>query len=53
MNRSSPAPGFARCPAPSVQDVLRADGDRDLQIESYRFLGEPAVPVTVLIQEFP
>lgn len=39
------APGVARCPADSVQDVLRADGDIDRQpaaykTESYRFLGD-------------
>lgn len=40
----------ARCPgAPSVQDVLAADGDRDRQpasyrLESYRFVGDGDVP---------
>jgi phenylpropionate dioxygenase-like ring-hydroxylating dioxygenase large terminal subunit len=44
------APGSARCPgAPSVQDVLASDPDRDrqpasYQLESYRFLGDGDIP---------
>jgi nitrite reductase/ring-hydroxylating ferredoxin subunit len=42
-------PGAARCPAPSVQEVLRSDGDSERQpasykIESYRFLGDADIP---------
>jgi phenylpropionate dioxygenase-like ring-hydroxylating dioxygenase large terminal subunit len=44
-----PAPGEARCPAPSVQEVLRGDGDVERQpdsykIQSYRFLGDEDIP---------
>ena len=41
--------GTARCPAPSVQDVLRSDPDRALQppsykLDAYRFLGDGDIP---------
>lgn len=31
MDANAIAPGTARCPAPSVQEVIRADGDSDRQ----------------------
>lgn len=41
--------GAARCPAPSVQDVLRSDPDRAVQprsykLDAYRFLGDGYIP---------
>jgi nitrite reductase/ring-hydroxylating ferredoxin subunit len=50
MAVTPPAPGEARCPgAPSVQDVLAKDPDKDRQpasyrLESYTFLGDKDVP---------
>ncbi|WP_197276973.1 aromatic ring-hydroxylating oxygenase subunit alpha [Sphingomonas profundi] len=51
MNAPIPSmkPGQARCPAPSVQEVLRADADASLQpasyqLDAYRFLGDGDIP---------
>ena len=49
MSAIPSAAGPARCPAPTPQEVLRKDGDSDLQppsyrIESYRFLGVEDIP---------
>jgi hypothetical protein len=42
-------PGTARCPAPSVQEVIRTDGDTDRQpgsykLDAYKFLGDQDIP---------
>lgn len=50
MATTAPAPGEARCPgAPTVQDVLERDPDKDRQpasyrLDSYRFLGDKDIP---------
>jgi phenylpropionate dioxygenase-like ring-hydroxylating dioxygenase large terminal subunit len=49
MNAKLARKGAARCPAPSVQEVIRADGDGDRQPESYKlvsfeFRGDEDIP---------
>ncbi|MBI1180992.1 MAG: Rieske 2Fe-2S domain-containing protein [Alphaproteobacteria bacterium] len=49
MNKpfNAPEPGEARCPAPSVQDVLRRDADGPppaYTLESYSYLGSEDIP---------
>ena len=49
MNANAIAPGIARCPAASVQEVIRADGDSDRQpasykLDAYTFLGDQDIP---------
>jgi phenylpropionate dioxygenase-like ring-hydroxylating dioxygenase large terminal subunit len=42
------APGEARCPGPSVQDTLDADGDAvpaPLRVQAYEFLGDEDIPL--------
>ena len=43
------APGQARCPGPSVQDTLNADGDSPpgtLRQQQYEFLGDEDMPLS-------
>jgi len=48
MNSSSPlAPGEARCPGPSIQEMARRDGKEPpypLNFEAYKFLGDEDIP---------
>jgi hypothetical protein len=41
------APGAARCPGPSMQDILNADGDNPpvaMREQAYTFLGDDDLP---------
>jgi hypothetical protein len=49
MSANVMLPGTARCPAASVQQVIRGDGDTDRQpasykLDAYKFLGDQDIP---------